>query len=221
MSHGPAIWVSDLRQARRSFPLLSVVIPTIGRDGLARALASVERQPGYRPDLVEVIVVGDTLDGPLPLVAQTVRDRGHRWIGHNGGVHCFGQPQRQAGMEAARGRWIAFLADDDIWSARALETILRAIRSPELPCSLPLVARVITPWRAIVWAEQALRQANVDANGIIVPNEPERLGRWSTRYEGDFDMLSETASNYGGVAWVEAVVSIARPEPSDDWTRTA
>jgi glycosyltransferase involved in cell wall biosynthesis len=86
-------------------PAVSVIVPTIGRALLDRAVASVLAQT--YADL-EVIVVAD---GPMqiaphpdPRVRLVVRpERG-------------GPPAaRNSGLDVARGRYIAFLDDDDLW----------------------------------------------------------------------------------------------------------
>jgi glycosyltransferase involved in cell wall biosynthesis len=97
-------------------PLVSVVIPTYNRpDCLVHAIDSVLRQTINR---IEAIVV---LDGPDD---RTLRE-----------LDCFAEDRlkvivlaarkgaaeaRNIGVEAARGRWIAFLDDDDVWMPEKL-----------------------------------------------------------------------------------------------------
>jgi cellulose synthase/poly-beta-1,6-N-acetylglucosamine synthase-like glycosyltransferase len=92
-------------------PWLSVVIPTAGtrREGLLRTLESVrQQQPG---DSVEVLVVADTyqLQDPSPLdVLQSELQHcnvRYRWLEHDGGVHCFGQPQRSIALGRPADVW--------------------------------------------------------------------------------------------------------------------
>jgi len=89
-------------------PLLSVIVPVYnGARFLAAALAAVESQ-SYRP--IETIVVDDgSTDASAAVAASrpgvTLLRRTH------GGVAV----ARNAGLEAARGAWIAFLDADDLW----------------------------------------------------------------------------------------------------------
>jgi len=92
---------------------VSVIIPSCDRPGrLRRALASVLAQRS-RP--VEILVVDDgsvPLDGhELPAGARILRDAGLQ-----GACHA-----RNLGAAQARGRWLAFLDDDDRWHPAYLE----------------------------------------------------------------------------------------------------
>ncbi len=104
-------------------PMISVVIPTLNRPRLLdQALASVAAQT-YRP--VEVVVVND---GGLP-VTEVCR----RWqrqlpitlieFERTGGTSA----ARNAGLSAARGRWLAFLDDDDVFLPHHLEAAAGAL----------------------------------------------------------------------------------------------
>lgn len=88
-----------------SEPLVSVVIPTLGRASLRDAIASARRQDTP----TEVIVVNDS---GAPLAAGLVAD-GVRVLeteGRTGAAHA-----RNLGMRAAGGDLVAFLDDDDVW----------------------------------------------------------------------------------------------------------
>lgn len=213
-------------------PWLTIILPTAGRRlaGLARALDSIagQRSPlwqwGDRPaEGVEVLVVGDTHSAPLPEVERLVWARGHRYLGHDGGLHAWGQPQRQAGMERARGEWVLFGADDDILTPTALAEIRKAISHLDTP--RPLVFRFVAPpalHRLVIPVSADLRAGNVDASCLVVPNVLHRLGRWENTYEGDHAFLASTAALWGGPAsirWCAPIISFARPDPTDDWPR--
>jgi predicted SAM-dependent methyltransferase len=199
-------------------PWLTAIIPTIGRDltGLARAVDSLRSQ-GEAANGVEILVVGDTHSGELPQVPALAEQWGVRYVGHDGGRHCYGQPQRQAGTAHATGGYLCWGADDDIWTHNALADIRACIDRQEHP--RPLVFRFVPPWRGIpVPVEPVLRERNVDASCLVVPNIPEKLGRWGLRYEGDYDFAQETAAQWGGdLEFCNHVVCWARPEPRDDW----
>lgn len=107
-------------------PLVSVVIPTKDRrellmsGGLRAALDQVDVE-------LEVVVVDDgSVDGTREALAA-VPDPRVRVIRHerSRGVAA----ARNAGLTSARGRWIAFLDDDDLWSPAKLATQLAALHS--------------------------------------------------------------------------------------------
>lgn len=108
-------------------PLFTVVMPTYDRpDLLAEALASVLAQTVA--DL-EVVVVDDASPGPPgafadPRVRLVVREE-------NGGPAA----AINTGAAAARGRYLAFLADDDLWTPDRLELALEGLaRAPVAIC---------------------------------------------------------------------------------------
>lgn len=97
-------------------PLVSVIIPTLHRPTLLlRALESAFRQT-WRG--LEVIVVVDGPDPDTVAVLQTVDDPRLRVIQNPRSLTAAGA--RNAGIDLARGEWIAFLDDDDEWMPEKL-----------------------------------------------------------------------------------------------------
>jgi len=210
--------------AFRARPYLSVIIPCGGKrpEGLTRTLDSLVLQGSAAADL-EILVVGDTLDGPLPHIEALVAARHDpriRYLAAAGELHAWGQPQRQAGMEAARGYWLWWLADDDIATIGSISAIKAAIKAQ--PHRRPLLFQFMAPWRTKVWTPgmPKLFEGNIDASGIIAPNVPDKLGTWTNRYAGDYDFIALTATMWAhDVAWVDQVICWTRPTPGEDWTR--
>ena len=97
---------------------VSVVIPTVGRSTLTRAVRSALDQSLA---VVEVIVVADT-EGSIALPSDD-RIRLLRNEFTSGPARS-----RQTGIDAARGTVIALLDDDDEWSRTKLESQLAAVR---------------------------------------------------------------------------------------------
>lgn len=115
-------------------PRVSAVIPTVGRPDLAiRAVRSVLDQT--LEDL-EVVVV---LDGPDPDARARLRSlEDPRLRVVELPVRSRQGAARNAGVEAARGSWIAFLDDDDEWLPGKLEAQLAVARSSRF--ARPVVA---------------------------------------------------------------------------------
>lgn len=102
-------------------PLFSVVIPTHGRpQDLQQAVASVLAQTMTN---FEIIVVDDAGEPPAPAVSDA-RVRTIR-LAVNGGEGA----ARNVGIREARGSWVAFLDDDDLWYPQRLERISDALRA--------------------------------------------------------------------------------------------
>jgi glycosyltransferase involved in cell wall biosynthesis len=103
-------------------PTVTVVIPTHNRrELLLNALMSALGQAGVA---LEVIVVDDgSSDGTAEMLAS-LTDRRARVVRHETaqGVSA----ARNRGIAEARGEWIAFLDDDDLWAANKLWLQLEA-----------------------------------------------------------------------------------------------
>ena len=97
--------------------MVSVIIPTIGRPELNRAIQSVRAQAFRRP--IEVVVVVDLAreSTSAPVDVEQIADQ-VIWTG--GGRR--GSFARNAGVRASRGGWIAFLDDDDEWEPNKLHS---------------------------------------------------------------------------------------------------
>jgi len=205
-------------------PLLSVIVPTVGRPSLARAVRSLLRQGDWLP--WEAILVGDTHGGDFAAALPTAQalaqtDPRLTYVEHNGGRHMVGHPQRNHGATVARGRYLAFLGDDDLYLPGAFQSIARALRAHEDDPRVFLF-RWIAPWRMVLWHTAGfLAEDHIDAECIVCPNVPEQLGTWTNRYQGDYDFIAETVALWGGVGrvrWQPEVLALARPGPAEDWT---
>lgn len=103
-------------------PVVTVVIPTKDRwPLLQRALGCALHQ---RDVSLEVVVVDDGSATPAPRGLAEGTDSRVRCVRqpHSGGV----ARARNRGIEIARGDWIAFLDDDDLWAPGHLRAVLDA-----------------------------------------------------------------------------------------------
>jgi glycosyltransferase involved in cell wall biosynthesis len=110
-----------------SDPEVTVVIPTHDRwlllsAALASALAQEEVE-------LEVAVVDDGSADETPARLGQLRDPRVRVLRHE---ESRGQAAaRNTGIATARGAWLAFLDDDDLWSPRKLRTQLDAVEATD------------------------------------------------------------------------------------------
>jgi glycosyltransferase involved in cell wall biosynthesis len=109
-------------------PDVSVVIPTRSRWHLlsTAALPSAREQADVR---IEVIVVDDGSEDETPARLSEIFDERLVVIRHEAsrGVAA----ARNAGIRAARGRWVSFLDDDDLWAPQKLRAQLDAAEAAD------------------------------------------------------------------------------------------
>lgn len=108
-------------------PLVSVVIPSYGRPEMVSGAVETVRDQTYEP--IELIVVDDCSPDPIePQVREMDLDgfQDVRVIRHeeNQGAAA----ARATGIEAAAGEFIAFLDDDDRWTAEKLRKQVAALQ---------------------------------------------------------------------------------------------
>jgi glycosyltransferase involved in cell wall biosynthesis len=106
-------------------PAASVIVPTRNRSELlAEALESIAQQTFSD---WEVIVVDDGSTPPVSLDHFTVRF-GHRVRGIRHESSRGGAAGKNAGMELARGEFLAYLDDDDLYEPAYLESAIHVLR---------------------------------------------------------------------------------------------
>jgi len=202
-------------------PWLSIVLPTSARRHaeLFRTLASIQQQKQLD---VEVLVVADVHGATDRARFDLLREEiaglrtGVQWLEHDGGVNCYGQPQRSFGSRQAKGEWVAFSQDDNILARGAVNTIWLALCQERK--KRPLFFRVLTPWREQVWRTPQLVLSNIDADCLVLPRDIAQRVTWGLRYEGDFDAAVEASKlARGDVGWRDEEIAIARPEQEHIW----
>ncbi|MGH8877707.1 MAG: glycosyltransferase family 2 protein [Stackebrandtia sp.] len=105
-------------------PTVSVIVPTRNRPYLLKhALTSIAGQRDLPADTVEAIVVNDGgVDVTASLAAADEAGLRVRLVAV---PHCRGLPNaRNTGLQVARGRYVAFLDDDDVFLPHHLATAL-------------------------------------------------------------------------------------------------
>lgn len=113
----------NFNNAPQSQPLVSVVLPTYKRPALILQAVNSVRQQTYTN--WEIIIIDDNGEktksaNDTKLVFESIEDKAH--------IQYIQLPQnhgacaaRNKGIELAKGKYIAFLDDDDIWEATKLE----------------------------------------------------------------------------------------------------
>ena len=160
-------------------PEVTVVIstqnrwPLMARTSLRAALA----QEGLG---IEVLVIDDGSAEPAPDGLQGLEDTRVRVIRH---VEPHGvAAARNAGVGEARGEWVAFLDDDDVWSPQKLRAQVDTASSADAGFA----------YSGAVWVDEELRLLHGNA-----PPDPETLAtallRWNVLWGGGSNVLARTA----------------------------
>lgn len=152
---------SALSEARHgTLTSVSVVVPTIGRPELLRALRSVRAQ--HSGASIELIVVHDGEAGAkLPPQVAGLADRVLRTAGRVGGGHA-----RNLGIASAKHDLVALLDDDDEWLSNKLEVQLSLMRS------VPDPARTVVSGRQVYVNPHSDAESRPSPKRLIADCEP-------------------------------------------------
>lgn len=185
---------------------LSIIVPTHDGEGLETLFNSLEwqLQPGD-----EVLIIGDTHDGPLNAVEQFVSEHGFAFLPFDAGHHCWGHCQINEGMRRATGDYLVFIDDDDCFPDGALDAIRRA--AAEQPAPRPLMFRFWSRRHGMYLPPRhEVRESAIGGHAIVAPNIPGKLGQWGERYAGDYDFIVSTLALWpDGPAWYDDVIACA------------
>jgi len=202
--------MSECRCPRCTDASLSIIIPTIGRASLTATLDSIANQHLTIQD--EVLVCGDTSQGrKYPGLADVVHAWGPQfYYAESDAGPSWGNPQRNAMIQAATKNWLLFIDDDDIYLPHALDTIRNCILATGK--REPHYFRFIGPNNEIYWKKKKQIVMNtIGGHCIAAPNDP-RTGRWGDRYQGDFDFIQSTSTAFLDRGhWFSYITSVSRP----------
>ena len=181
---------------------LTVITPTIGRASLRGTLASIAPQLRAGD---EHLVIGD---GPQPDAAAVCSEFGASYC-DGPASRTYGTLQRDYGIGLARGDYVAFCDDDDVFVPGALDVVRAAIA--EHP-GVPLIFRMDTPFLGVLWADREVREGNVGTPMIVTPRCP-AMPRWNDgwpAYTADYRFIKRV-TDAASVVWREEVICIVRP----------
>ena len=212
---------------------LSAIIPTVARDLdrltlLRRSILSGLHQLREGD---EIIVAGDTRDGSLDdvhalcarLALEAPEGTSLRYVAHDGGRMSYGHDQINHAMSVARGDYLTFNDDDDVYAAGAFDAM--RTHADAQPSPRPMLFRFLTHFGLVVWlAPGVAEKGMIGGHCICTPNLPSLLGYWGEPegyegprpyYEGDWTFVQTTLEKWAkvGVApvFVDRLIAVARP----------
>lgn len=118
----------------------------------------------------------------------------------------FGNPQRNEAIKVAKGEYFCFVDDDDQVHANYASVIKGlAGRNPGRPLMVKMKA-----FCGVLWRKPTPSFGNMSGQMFIAPNVPDRIGKWSGKYEADFDFIWSTLNLYPererAIVWGEEVI---------------
>lgn len=142
----------------------SVIIPTYNRAKfIFRAVRSAADQDCIRKEDIEIVVIDDGSTDDTESIVKSIDLRGAT-LKYLKIAHC-GQPgtARNAGLDAATGKYIAYLDSDDFWLPHHLATAKQEFRKDSS------LAMVMTYWG---FGKFIIHQDNSIETQYIVPHHP-------------------------------------------------
>lgn len=171
-------------------PTISVIIPTIGRETLARALDSIIPQL-LEGDEIQLVHDGSTpIEGLPECVKQSVLP----------GVGAYkGNPARDQGIALASGTHLMFCDDDDSFKPDALKTARKIAK--KFPTT-PTIFRVQFG-EEFIFNTRLFAAGNVSGIGFLVPRD-ERIPGWQ-RYNSQCEIAD--------FLWMQGIAEALGTEP--------
>lgn len=179
---------------------LSIIIPTLGRDTLKRAVDSVLESAG-EDDEVLVIADGPDAYDRSKKVLYDYHARSN--TDYRVDLTCtekttdWAATQLEEGMKAARGDYIANIGDDDYMTPNACNTIKQSIEEWLEAGGEPTVhlfAVKLEHWMTTLWGE--VRWTKVTGQQWVIPTTGPR-GVHDSEYGNDFRFLRDTLEKRG------------------------
>lgn len=187
-------------------PTFSIIIPTIGRKTLQRTLGSITPQ---RATDDEVIVVFDGKESEeVNKLAES-----HNCLVANTGKRSYnaGSTPRNFGIDKARGDWLLFMDDDDMFTPNAFQVIRKTIVKTKLPTIHLFRMRYIDG--RVLWKEPKVTYGNVGTPMIVLPSFGKQV-RWREGIDGgnDCQFITDALSvRKQTPIWSEEIICLVRP----------
>lgn len=169
----------------------SVITPTLGRESLKNTLDSV------LPQLVEgdeMIVIGD---GPRPRAKELCDAVKSKFVTYYEVPFTgnYGNPGRNDAIAKAKASHLFFIDDDDVAKPNAFAAMRKAADANP---GRPLVFKMNHQAVGLIYKVARIKAGDISGQMFVTPNVPGKIGKWSGKYEADFDFVMSTLAFYPG-----------------------
>jgi len=189
---------------------LSFILVTTGRSTVYRMVYSITEQMREHD---EILIVGS--EETLATVRAKIwanpyyasRNQTH-WVTCERGNN-WGNRERNHVLDGdfAQGHYLVWADDDDAFLPGAVGVIHQAAAKYWLQ---PLMFRMVNENGIVLWKYRQLIQGNQGTPQFVAPNIPDLLGRFSERYEADFDFAVSTMAKYPNgekdLRWLDNII---------------
>jgi len=174
---------------------LSIIVPTLGRDTLDAAIASLRLQ--LHPE-DELIVVFDGHYSHLEAILEDLPFIPHGKLRLTctarigaGKDNDYGACARNVGLAIASNEWICYCDDDDQFTAGALDAIRKGVAGNPSPIH---IFRMKQPSGRVLWEDQEVRDGNIGTPMIV--HKPCGI-EWTPGYGHDHTFLRDLEYQMG------------------------
>jgi glycosyltransferase involved in cell wall biosynthesis len=205
-------WIGDdvdvYNAAIDTTPTLTVLLPTISRPTLPAMLESL-KQLDPRDELI-VVCEGktDTIDAIVEAAKLSCRVR---IVKRDTPSNDWGNTPRRLHSPEAKGEYLLYGDDDDIYTPGAFAAIRSAIMAHRGKMIVFRMDHVhpATKQQYIVPTKNVVALGQIGTTMVAIPNDPSRWGSWETRERaGDFKFYSGCKFD---VVWNDAIIYKTRP----------
>lgn len=176
---------------------VTVVIPTISRPCLLQAIqSSLEAE--------QIVVVGD---GEQPYAKRLAAEFWCDYYEYEVVPKCYGHPQLNFVLDnnLARGDLLQFIGDDDEMAPGGIALIRKVAAENPGKC-LAFLCKRVDSHKDTLGIKHSFCEGHITGQQLVVPNIPEKLGRFGPRYAGDWDWMRDTVAKFGGdIVWTDEV----------------
>lgn len=170
--------------------MITFLVPTVGRPSLITTLNSIECWPGD-----EILLVGNGF---------RVRDARVRYVDCPPGGD-YGHSERNFAQKQARGRYIAHIDDDDVYTPGHRALMQDVIdKTP----GRPALFRMRAPNGITLWRDPKIYCGNVGTPMMLLPNEPEKFSVWEPFVGGDCKFLETSGWASDEFVWRPEIICL-------------